>query len=126
MLCAISELVRQFDIQLDVIGKGYDLSHCKDLVQRLSLKKNVHFRGFIEKKTLLKYYQKCDIFVFPSLREASGNVIFEAMSCAKPLIVSNSGGPGEVVKNTFGMKINVENYEQYIHDLIQALKVLIM
>jgi glycosyltransferase involved in cell wall biosynthesis len=125
LLCAIGDLIGKYNIQLDVVGDGEDLAYCKDLAQKLCVENHVHFKGFMDKKILLKYYQQCDIFVFPSLREASGNVIFEAMSCAKPLIVSNSGGPGEVVKNTFGIKIDIENYDQYVHDLIQALESLI-
>ena len=125
LLFAMGDLISQHDIQLDVIGDGGDLLYCKKLARKLSIEKNVHFRGFMDKKTLLGYYQQCDIFVFPSLREASGNVIFEAMSCAKPLIVSNAGGPGEVVKDDFGIKIDVKSYDQYIHDLVKALEWLI-
>jgi glycosyltransferase involved in cell wall biosynthesis len=125
LLVAMKDLIGQHDIQLDVIGDGGDLSYCKKLARKLSIEKHVHFRGFMEKKAILRYYQQCDVFVFPSLREASGNVIFEAMSCAKPLIVSNAGGPGEVVKDDFGIKIDVKNYDQYIHDLVKALEWLI-
>jgi glycosyltransferase involved in cell wall biosynthesis len=125
LLVAMGDLIGKHDIQLDVIGDGGDLFYCKKLARKLSLEKNVHFRGFMDKKTILRYYQQCDVFVFPSLREASGNVIFEAMSCAKPLIVSNAGGPGEVVKDDFGIKIDVKSYDQYIHDLIKALELLI-
>jgi len=40
----------------------------------------------------LSYYQKSDLFVFPSLEEGSALVTYEAMACGLPLIVTHESG----------------------------------
>jgi glycosyltransferase involved in cell wall biosynthesis len=40
-----------------------------------------------------------DIFVLASYAEACGRVVLEAMSCAKPIVATNSGGTPEIIKD---------------------------
>ena len=51
--------------------------------------------GFME--NVVDYYQAIDILVAPSLKEAQGTSIVEAMACGKPVIASNIGGIPEVI-----------------------------
>jgi glycosyltransferase involved in cell wall biosynthesis len=44
-----------------------------------------------------KYFEECDIFVFPSHNEAFGLVILEAMQWSLPVVVSNVGSIPEIV-----------------------------
>jgi|SRR5947207_10450318 len=44
-------------------------------------------------------YASADIFVFPSTTDTFGNVILEAQACGVPVIVSDSGGPKELVED---------------------------
>ena len=62
-----------------------------------------------------------DIFVFPSFREAGGNVAFEAMGWGLPLIVSDIGGPGAAVDDSCGIRIHPERPEQYASDIAEAI-----
>ncbi len=41
----------------------------------------------------------CDFFVMPSLHEGVPTVLFEAMACGKPLIVTDVGGMPEIVND---------------------------
>lgn len=43
-------------------------------------------------KDLLKLYQECYAFIFPSFREPFGIAPLEAMSCGKPVIATGQGG----------------------------------
>ena len=49
----------------------------------------VQFLGFLDLKTLARYYSACDVFVLPSIEETQSIVALEAMWFGKPLIVTN-------------------------------------
>ena len=51
-------------------------------------------------------YRSHDIFVFPSLHDASGNVLMEALSNSLPVICFDLGGPGKIINNKCGIKIS--------------------
>lgn len=48
--------------------------------------KNVHFIGFQKKEDLKKYYQACDLFIFPTRYDPWGLVVNEAMANAMPIL----------------------------------------
>jgi len=125
ILFALKELLTSQKVQLTVIGSGPNREYYQRLVKELGIDGHVCFKGNLKKSEIIQYYQRSDLFVFPSLKETSGNVILEAMSCGLPVVVSDRGGPGEIVKKEFGVKIKVENYAQYIYDLVEVIGSLI-
>ena len=44
-------------------------------------------------------YASSDIFAFPSTTDTFGNVVLEAQAAGIPCVVSNRGGPCELVEN---------------------------
>ena len=66
------------------------------------LKKKMHegiFTGVLHGADLSKAYASADLFVFPSTTDTYGNVVVEAMASGLPVIVSNQGGPGELLRD---------------------------
>ena len=57
------------------------------------------FTGYLTGNELATAYASADIFVFPSTTDTFGNVILEAQACGVPVIVSDSGGPKELVED---------------------------
>ena len=57
------------------------------------------FTGYLRGKELATAYASADIFVFPSTTDTFGNVIIEAQSSGVPVVVSDSGGPKELVED---------------------------
>lgn len=57
------------------------------------------FFGYLTGKRLSQTYANADFFVFPSTTDTFGNVILEAQASGLPVIVTNIGGPKELVKN---------------------------
>jgi glycosyltransferase involved in cell wall biosynthesis len=55
------------------------------------------FLGYLTGEKLAKAYASADVFVFPSTTDTFGNVILEAQASGLPVIVSNLGGPKELV-----------------------------
>lgn len=60
-------------------------------------KQNVHFLGAINNKELSAIYQKMDVFVLPSISEAWGLVVEEALNNGLPVIVSDRVGCAEEI-----------------------------
>src|SRR6266403_1396960 len=85
-------------VQLFVVGQGpYSTKFAQSLPEAV-------FTGYLTGKELATAYASADIFVFPSTTDTFGNVILEAQACGVPVIVSDSGGPTELVEDrTNGM-----------------------
>ena len=59
----------------------------------------VVFTGFLSGDELSGVYASADVFVFPSTTDTFGNVVLEAQASGVPVIVSDEGGPGELIVN---------------------------
>lgn len=55
------------------------------------------FTGFLEGDELCTAYASSDLFVFPSATDTFGNVVLEAQASGLPVIVSDQGGPCELM-----------------------------
>lgn len=103
---------------LVVVGDG---PYRKEMENKL---KNAEFLGFQGGERLRMIYASCDFFVFPSKTDTFGNVVLEAMASSLPVVVSNVGGPKELVKNGESGFIckNLEEFKNKIHLLIKDKK----
>jgi glycosyltransferase involved in cell wall biosynthesis len=80
-------------IQLLLVGHGpYSEALAKLLPEAI-------FTGYLTGKDLATAYASSDVFVFPSTTDTFGNVIIEAQACGLPVVVSDSGGPKELVED---------------------------
>jgi len=78
-------------VQLFVVGHGpYSEALAKSLPEAI-------FTGYLRGTELAAAYASADIFVFPSTTDTFGNVILEAQASGLPVVVSDSGGPKELV-----------------------------
>lgn len=85
---------RRPDCTLVVVGDGPFLAQMQDRLRHT----NVVFTGFLFDDDLSRAYASSDIFVFPSTTDTFGNVVLEAMASGVPVVVSDKGGPSEIVK----------------------------
>lgn len=58
-----------------------------------------YFLGFRHGPELSQIYASSDLFVFPSTTDTLGQVVMESQSSGLPVIVSDQGGPKEVVRD---------------------------
>jgi glycosyltransferase involved in cell wall biosynthesis len=79
------------DVRLLIAGVGPQETELKRLVDNLSLNEKVRFLGFVPYEKMPVLYNASDAFVLPSVSEAQGLVIEEAMACGTPVIASNVG-----------------------------------
>jgi glycosyltransferase involved in cell wall biosynthesis len=108
-------------VVLDVVGDGSDRAACEALTADLGLGDRVRFHGWLPREQVAGFYRAADIFVFPSYREPGGNVVFEAMAHSLPLIVSDIGGPGNVVDESCGIRLHPVSPDEYARDLAAAI-----
>lgn len=81
---------------LIVIGEGPLKQKLMELAKGLGIEKNIIFISKVSDKALPYYYAAADVFVLPSIAEALGVVLLEAMATGKPVIASRVGGIPEV------------------------------
>jgi glycosyltransferase involved in cell wall biosynthesis len=80
-------------VQLAIVGHG---PYAETLAQELP---EACFTGYLTGEALAAAYASADIFVFPSTTDTFGNVIIEAQAAGLPVVVSDEGGPRELVTN---------------------------
>ncbi len=95
LLDALDELLgRGRAASLVFVGDGPLRPHlearCKD--------RPVAFTGILEGEELARAYASGDCMVFPTTTDTFGNVVLEAHASGLPVIVSNRGGPAEIVR----------------------------
>ena len=57
------------------------------------------FTGALHGKDLSRAYASADLFVFPSTTDTYGNVVIEALASGLPVLVSDQGGPKELLRH---------------------------
>ena len=113
------------DVELEVIGDGFDREECERTARELGVAHRVSFRGQLPHAQVEAAYRQADIFLFPSYREPGGNVAFEAMGHQLPLIVSDRGGPASAVDEHCGIRVHASNPTQYAEELARAVRLLV-
>jgi len=112
-------------LALDIVGDGDDLTACMREARELGVNDRIAFRGRLPRKEVEAFYSKADVFLFPSFREPSGNVVVEAMSHGLALIVANRGGPGFVVDDKCGFRVPLIEPEQFVSDIAESIRKLV-
>src|SRR5262249_29777628 len=75
-----------------VVGDG---PHLPNLRQRFP---DVEFAGFVAHEDLRTWYNRADVFVFPSKTDTFGLVMLEAMACGLPVVGYDVTGPRDIVR----------------------------
>jgi glycosyltransferase involved in cell wall biosynthesis len=84
------------DVALVIAGDGPAITEMRQRASDLP----VHFLGTQSDDDLAALYASADLFVFPSRTDTLGQAVMEAQASGLPAIVSNEGGPREVVEDT--------------------------
>jgi glycosyltransferase involved in cell wall biosynthesis len=92
----------------------------KEYVAANQLVDKVFFSG--EVKNVHEYLQACDLFVFPTQKEAFGISVIEAMACGLPVIATQVGGLKDILVHGQNGWVIQPNHKE---DLYQALNRLI-
>jgi glycosyltransferase involved in cell wall biosynthesis len=80
---------------------GTDI-YSRVLVKKLkdaNIQTHAKLMGQVPHHQLPLYYSMADVFAFPSLYEAMGKVVVEAMACETPVVASRVGGIREIIED---------------------------
>lgn len=87
------------DIRLHITGKGKDENEFK---KNAGSDQRIIFHGFVPDEELLKWYQKANVVVVPSIwYETFGLVILESFKCGTPVIGSKIGAYPDLIENRY-------------------------
>lgn len=107
----MQELHRQkIEVSLAVVGDGPYLAEMqKSYPQGI-------YTGALQGDELAVAYASADLFVFPSTTDTFGNVVIEAMAAGLPTLVSDIGGPCELIlKKEQGSICKARDLKAWVH-----------
>ncbi len=106
------------DVHLVIIGDGPYRAEMENTLAS----SNAHFLGFRHGKELAALYASCDVFAFPSTTDTLGQVVMESQASGLPVIITDEGGPKEVVNaNTTGLVIPIADTQGWIDAIVDLV-----
>jgi glycogen(starch) synthase len=86
-------------VKVLIAGEGPRKDFLKYKARAVGIENLVNFVGYVDDEARNKLFKVADVAVFPSLYEPFGIVALEAMAAGTPVVVSDSGGLGEIVQH---------------------------
>lgn len=106
-----------------IAGKGPFMDALKRQAMLNGIANRVYFTGYIDDTVRNNLYHWADAAVFPSLYEPFGIVALEAMAARTPVVVSDSGGLGEIVNHGVdGLKAYSGDSHSLAQNILALLK----
>jgi glycosyltransferase involved in cell wall biosynthesis len=110
------------NVSLAIVGSG----NIEEYKKRFTNEK-IFYLGHKEKEELSSLYASSDAFVFPSVTDTLGQVVYESIASGTPVIVTNVGGPQTIVNQAsgkVGFILESNNTKQWIEtfDLLLTKK----
>jgi glycosyltransferase involved in cell wall biosynthesis len=106
------------DVALVIAGDGPYLQAMKKTLAGLP----VYFLGIQDDQSLPGLYASSDLFVFPSETDTLGQVVIESQAAGLPVLVSNKGGPKEVMDDGItGLVLPGDNVDRWVEAICGLL-----
>lgn len=107
--------------RLTLVGTGPEKEFYQKIIAENKVEKYVEIIEWIDRKELMKLYEKASVFLFPS-HEGAGMVVAEAMSFGLPVVCLNNEGPGEFVTTNCGFAVPQLDYNNTVSELKDSLQ----
>ena len=108
-------------VSLTICGDGPERAALESIVDDLGLSKRVDFKGWLDHSQLLQTLRGHRGFVFPSLADANGIAVQEAMMIGLPVIALRWGGPAHLADDTSAWYVDPTSEDAVINGLAQAM-----
>ena len=113
----------KIDYEIRIIGEWPEDNALKDIVNADAfLKSHVVFLGKVDYTQMNQQYKSCNVVVLPSLSEATGTVLIEALTYAKPIITGEYFGARILSEYNCGWFYRGENKAQLIESFNKCIK----
>jgi len=114
-------LLRNGVARFTVVGDGRERHCLEELVDSLGIKKAVSFCGWVSQSEVFSRLRSADVFVFPSLKENGGGVVFQALATGAVPVVADFGGPGDIVYPEVGYKVQLTDESDVVSQIEKIL-----
>jgi glycosyltransferase involved in cell wall biosynthesis len=91
--------------RLVIAGNGSEWGALVAYVRAAAHRESIQLLGVVDRARILTLMRDATVFCMPSLGEPFGMSLLEAMACAKPVVVSDAGGPAHIVDERGGRKV---------------------
>jgi glycosyltransferase involved in cell wall biosynthesis len=126
LIKAFDRICKTSEVQLWISGDGPEMAQLIHLVQKLQLDGRIKLLGRVTRERNYELMAGSLFCVFPALNEAFGHVNLEAMAAGKAVIVTDWGGPSDIVENGItGFKIAPTNPDQFVTEMGSRIQQLI-
>ncbi len=119
----LKELDGDLKFKMLFVGDGQDEEELKKYIKKNNMEANIIMCGKVTDRILLaKYYNRADLFLFPSLYDASSIVQIEAASQETPTVFIEGAATTATIKDKetgFISKNSVEDFARYILEIMQ-------
>ena len=109
-------------VTLTSAGGGEEIDICRAEAERLGLAGHVRFLGQVSRQEVEALYPSHDVFLFPSFREPTGGVLYEAMRWGLPVVTARRGGPEWIIDDASGFRLPVTDPKTYAADIAAAVR----
>jgi|TARA_B110000014_G_scaffold236207_1_gene201300 glycosyltransferase involved in cell wall biosynthesis len=93
-------LKRYPDANLQIVGDGPEYTNLETAIKKENLEKNIFLIGQENREQIKFRFSSCDIFISSSVAEQHSITAFEAMSCGKPVLLSDIPPFREVISDS--------------------------
>lgn len=109
------ELEQKHPLRLIVAGHG---PFSEEIEKWAEGRTNIDVKGEIDHSRMPEVYGGADLFVFPSNTDTFGMVVLESQACGLPAIVSDRGGPKEIIEDMkTGLVAKADDYADWTEKL---------
>lgn len=109
------------NIRFDILGKGPDKQRLEELVSQLGITDRVNFMGAVPQAEVSRCFANADVFVFTSVRDASGGVNLEAMAAGLPILCIAHQGVGDIADDSCAFRVQPASIDQTIEALSEGM-----
>lgn len=115
-------LLRDGVARFTVVGDGQERQNLEQLTKSLGIDHAVTFTGWLKHPEVFSHLRSADVFVFPSLKENGGGVVFQALAFGAVPVVVDFGGPGDIVHADVGCKVPLTSESDVVLRIEATLK----
>ncbi|MDE1162366.1 MAG: glycosyltransferase [Acidobacteriaceae bacterium] len=112
------------DASLDILGTGPHKDWLHSVAVKCGVENKVHFMGHMDRQASMDYLKLCTALVFPSMHDSGGMAVLESLARGTPVICLDLGGPGTMIDNSCGYKLETANRHEgaIVQEIAQAMQ----
>ena len=107
--------------RLFVVGDGSERARLEQLAASLHLGDAVVFRGHLSQCDVFDVLDHADVMLFPSLRNAGGMAMLEALARGVPVVALDHAGPASLLPRGAGVRIVPNIRDRVVAEMGEAL-----